>query len=283
VTTRFAIASGTKGFTALTVLRLVESGLADMTTTARAVLGDDLPLVDDRVTIEHLLAHRAGIGDYLDEEETDVEDHVLAVPLHTLETTEAWLPVLDGHAQVSAPGSTFAYNNGGYVLLALLAERISLVPFPALVDELVIAPAGLTATGFHRADTPTRDLAVGYLNDGRTNVLHLPALGAGDGGMSSTVADVERFWRALAAGDIVSSSTFADLSRDRSGASNGERGYGLGFWLAPDGDAIVAEGCDAGISFRSVHHPGTRRTTTVIGNTTDGAWPVARFLAEELG
>ena len=52
----------------------------------------------------------------------------------------------------------------------------------ALVDELVVAPAGLTATGFHRADTPTRDLAVGYLNDGRTNVLHLPAVGAGDGG-----------------------------------------------------------------------------------------------------
>ena len=101
-TTRFAIASGTKGFTALTVLRLVESGLADLTTTARSMLGTDLTLVDDGVTVEHLLAHRSGIGDYFDEEDTDVEDHVLTVPLHTLDSIEAWLPVLDGHPQVDA-------------------------------------------------------------------------------------------------------------------------------------------------------------------------------------
>ena len=37
--------------------------------TARSVLGADLPLIDDDVTIEHLLAHRSGIGDYLDEDD----------------------------------------------------------------------------------------------------------------------------------------------------------------------------------------------------------------------
>ena len=83
------------------------------------------------------------------------------------------------------------------------------MPFPALVDELVLTPAGLTATGFHRADTPTPDLAVGYLNDGRTNVLHLPAVGAGDGGMSTTLADVDQFWRPLCAGDLVTPATLA--------------------------------------------------------------------------
>src|SRR4249920_1012137 len=65
--TRCAIASGTKTFTALTVMRLVETGLLDLTTTARSVLDDDLPLVDERVTIEQLLAHRSGIGDFFDE------------------------------------------------------------------------------------------------------------------------------------------------------------------------------------------------------------------------
>ena len=68
VDTRFGIASGTKGLTALTVVSLIEEGLLELSTTARSVLGDDLPLVDDRVTIEHLLSHRSGIGDYLDEE-----------------------------------------------------------------------------------------------------------------------------------------------------------------------------------------------------------------------
>ena len=49
-------------------MSLVEDGTLDLETTARSVLGDDLPLIDDDVTIEHLLAHRSGIGDYLDED-----------------------------------------------------------------------------------------------------------------------------------------------------------------------------------------------------------------------
>ena len=68
VDTRFGIASGTKTLTALTVLSLVEDGLLALTTTARSLLGTDLPLIDDAVTVEHLLAHRSGIGDYFDEE-----------------------------------------------------------------------------------------------------------------------------------------------------------------------------------------------------------------------
>ena len=57
-----------KGLTALAVVSLIDDGTLDLTTTARSVLGDDLPLIDDGVTIEHLLAHRSGIGDYFDEE-----------------------------------------------------------------------------------------------------------------------------------------------------------------------------------------------------------------------
>jgi thiol-disulfide isomerase/thioredoxin len=56
VDTRFGTASGGKTFTALAVVHLVECGLLELTTTARSILGDDLPLIDDGVTIEHLLA-----------------------------------------------------------------------------------------------------------------------------------------------------------------------------------------------------------------------------------
>ena len=49
-------------------MSLVEDGSLALDTTARSVLGDDLPLIDGAVTVEHLLAHRSGIGDYLDED-----------------------------------------------------------------------------------------------------------------------------------------------------------------------------------------------------------------------
>ena len=92
--TRFAMASGSKGFTALTVVRLVEEGALALDTTARSLLGADLPLVDGAVTVEHLLGHRSGIGDYLDEDDDEIEitDYVLARPVHELATTEAVPP-----------------------------------------------------------------------------------------------------------------------------------------------------------------------------------------------
>ena len=71
IDTQFGLASGTKGLTALAVVRLVEDGVLELSTTARSVLGGDLPLIDDGVTVEHLLSHRSGIGDYLDEDLVD--------------------------------------------------------------------------------------------------------------------------------------------------------------------------------------------------------------------
>jgi CubicO group peptidase (beta-lactamase class C family) len=134
VDTQFATASLTKGFTALVVMSLVDRGELGLRTTARSVLGDDLPLIADDVTVEHLLAHRSGIGDYLDEDAGgDISDHVMPMSVHLLATTEQYLPALDGHETVFPAGERFAYNNAGYVVLALLAERASATDFHEMV------------------------------------------------------------------------------------------------------------------------------------------------------
>ena len=105
--------------------------------------------------------------------------------------------------------------------------------------------------------------------------------GSGDGGSYSTVADVSRFWPALFAGTIVSGEWVAEMVRPRSDFSESMR-YGLGFWLYRSGGSVMLEGYDAGVSFRSVHNPTSRLTYTVVSNTSDGAWPIARRLAELL-
>jgi CubicO group peptidase (beta-lactamase class C family) len=285
VDTRFATASGTKGLTALAVMKLVEDGALALGTSARSLLGVDLPLVADGVTIEHLLAHSSGIGDYLDEDlHGDVADYVLAVPVHTLETAEDYLAVLDGHPQVSAPGERFSYNNGGYVLLALLAERAAGVGYHELVRTLVCEPAGMADTRFLRSDELPGDAALGYLRvDGaRTNVLHVPVLGVGDGGAYSTVADFSSFWAALFGGRIVAPDLVAEMVRPRSDWPEESERYGLGFHLHETGDAVWLEGYDAGISFLSLHQPSTDVTYTVIANWSEGAWPIMRLLGERL-
>ena len=172
--TRFAIASGSKGLTALTVVSLITDNALSMSTTARSVLGSDLPLIGGDVTIEHLLAHRSGIGDYLDEEAGyDITDYVLAVPAQDLAATEQYLAVLDGHPAKFAAGERFCYCNGGYVILALIAERVSGVGFHQLVRERVCIPACMADTAFIRSDELPGRTALGYLRVAgrpRTNV-----------------------------------------------------------------------------------------------------------------
>nr|WP_231960553.1 serine hydrolase domain-containing protein [Amycolatopsis thermoflava] len=277
VGTRFALASGTKGLTALTIAALAERGVLGLDTTARSLLGDDLPLIGDEVTVEHLLAHRSGIGDYCDEDvDRPVTDHILPVPVHELAATEDYLRVLDGYPPKFPPGERFSYCNSGYVVLALLAERAAGRPFAGLVHDLVCVPAGMTDTAFLRSDEPAAGVALGYVGERRTNVFHLPVLGSGDGGIYATAADVHAFWAALFAGRIVPLSRVRQMTAPRSDVPEEGLRYGLGFWL--DGDAVRLEGYDAGVSFRTVHSGAT--TWTVLSNTSDGAWPLARRIAE---
>jgi len=286
VDTRFAIASGTKGLTALAVVSLIEDGLLDLTMAARPLLGQDLPLIGDDVTIEQLLSHRSGIGDYFDEEvESDLSDYLMPVPAHELATTEQYLAVLDGHPRKFAADERFAYCNGGYVVLALIVERASGVPFHDLVRQRVCEPAGMGDTEFLRSDELSGRAALGYLAiDGgwRTNVFHLPVRGNGDGGIYSTVADISSLWRAFFAGQIVSTAWVSEMVRTRSDVPSESSRYGLGFWLHESNDTVMLVGSDAGVSFRTVHNPRSSVTHTVISNTSDGAWPITRYLDERL-
>ena len=112
-------------------------------------------------------------------------------------------------------------------------------------------------------------------------MFHLPVLGSGDGGIYSTVADVHRLWHALDGGRIVASERYAAMTRPGSTVAGRAESYGLGFWLSPGG-AVMLEGYDAGVSFRSMHDAAGGVTWTVVSNTTDGAWPVARAVADGL-
>ena len=282
VDSQFGLASGTKGLTALTVVSLIETGHLDLATTARSILNDDLPLIDDAVTIEQLLAHRSGIGDYFDEETSgEIDEYVISAPVHELRTTEAYVPILDGYAQKFAPGERFSYCNGGYVVLALLAERAAGTSFYDLVAQRVCQPAGMRDTDFLRSDELPGRAAVGYLTaEGqRTNGLHLAVRGSGDGGIFSTAADLHALWHAFFDGRIVSPRWVAEMTRARSDVPEEQARYGLGFWLDPVNTAVRLEGYDAGVSMRTVHDPSRNVTFTVLSNTSPGAWPVARYLA----
>lgn len=284
-TARIAMASGSKAFTALAVMRLVEERLLRLDASVRDVLRDDLPLIDESVTIEQLLTHTSGIGDYLDEDaDWEVSDYVLSLPVHTLTTAEAFLPVLDGHPQKSTPGDRFSYCNGGYMVLAVLLERVTGETYHDVVRRLVFKPAGLRSTDFLALNDLPADAAPGYLlaEGNLVNTLHLPVLGNGDGGAFTTATDLHRFWLALLEGQIVSRDTVGAMTRPRHDVPEEGMRYGMGFWIHRTHPALILEGYDAGASFRSTHIVQTRTTVSVLGNSSEGAWPVIGALGEAI-
>jgi CubicO group peptidase (beta-lactamase class C family) len=281
VDTRFAMASGSKGFTAVAAMSLVHDGHLTLDTTARSLLGDDLPLIDDGVTLEHLLTHRSGIGDYLDEDVVDSDDVMFSVGM--LVTTDDFLPLLAGHPTKFAPGERFSYCNGAFVVLAMLIERATGQPFHDVVQERVFGPAGMSATGFLRSDELPGDAALGYIDDGpRTNVFHLPARANGDGGAYTTVADMRRFWDALMAGRLLPASVVEQMTAPTTVAADDERDYGIGLWLDPGHHEVGLVGFDAGATFASGRGHDDAFTYTIVTNTGRGAWAMRSALLELL-
>jgi len=277
--TRFACASAAKTFTALVVLRLVESGQLVLDAPV-APLVPEVAQMSSAVTVRHLLEHTSGVGDYLDEGEIDdIEAFRLPVPVDGLTAPADLLPLLDLPPR-SAPGEPFRYNNSGYVLLAVLAERVGGRSYFAQIQDVLDA-AGMTASGFFHVDELPANTALGYLRTGETNRTCLPARGSGDGGIYLTTDDVQKFWSAFRSGELLSESLRADMVTPHHQAGGGS--YGWGIWLTADGTTWSLEGMDAGVSFRSTHVPERDLTVTVLANTTSGAWPVLKALDSALG
>ena len=169
--------------------------------------------IDDEVTVEHLLAHRSGIGDYFDEEAGgEIDDYVLPVPVHELATTEQLPRRPRRIPEKFAARCAVLYCNGGYVVLALLAERASRRDFADLVHR---RSAGRPVCGhaFLRSDDQPRRAALGYLDaNGPAHQRSAPARPRQrDGGIFSTVADIHVFWVAFFAGKIVAPERVAEM------------------------------------------------------------------------
>ena len=280
--TRFGIASGTKGFTALTIMSLVSEGSLALDTPVRNLLGDEMTLIDAGVTVGHLLAHTSGIGDYLDETTSgEIDGYAMPVPVHQLSNTRDYLAVLRGHPTKFEAGDRFQYCNSGFVVLALIAELVGGASFHDLVAERVLTPADMMATSFPRSDQLSGSDAIGYIpTEGgwRSNHLHLPVRGSGDGGAYSTAGDFARFWPALFAGRIIPLPLVEDMVRPRNHVPSESKWYGLGFWLHPDRSTVMLEGHDAGVSFRSGYDRRSEVLYTVMSNTSAGAWPLVSLL-----
>ena len=131
------------------------------------------------------------------------------------------------------PGDRFEYSNSGYILLAMIAEKVSGIPFHEFMNENVFEPTGMTSTLVYDESMPLiNNRAIGYNMDGSVNDYNLLTTGAG--GMFSTVDDLHLWDLALYNGTLVSYGTIYEAFTPTKLNDGKIYNYGFGWLIHED-------------------------------------------------
>ena len=141
--------------------------------------------IDGAVTVEQLLTHTSGIPDYFDESVLDDSGALWTdYPNYKIRSNRDLLPLFIDKPMSYPRGSRFQYNNSGYVMLALLLERLCGQAFDQVLNERIFIPCGMCDTGYFELDRLPARCANHYIFDEpqktwRTNIFSVDAKGTG--------------------------------------------------------------------------------------------------------
>ncbi len=198
--TRFDIGSITKDFTRVAIAQLLAAGKLGIDDTLGQHL-PDYPNAEARetVTVGQLFVHASGVADYFTEEWG-------TTPMGALRTHQDYIDIWGPKPLLFEPGTDRRYSNFGFTLLGAIIEAVSGQGYFEYTVEHVLAPAGMTGSGFFATDEPVPDVAVGYTYFDRSgergetlrkNIYLEPVVGGPWGKTYSTARDLWSFWQAL--------------------------------------------------------------------------------------
>ncbi len=287
IDTRFATASAGKVFVAVGILQLIESGRLRFADSLGELLDLDLKAIDPHITVEELLTHTSGIPDYFDESVMEEYEELWTdFPNYRVRKNSDLLPLFIDKPMMYPRGGRFQYNNTGFVVLALILERVTNLPFDEALKQSVFVPCGMRSTGYYELDRLPARCAANYILDARdgsyrTNIYSVDAKGTGAGGAFTTAQDVRSFWTHLLAGRLLSPDMTEAMLSNHSGEA---RCYGYGIWLDAKGEACTPyfQGSDPGVSFLSRYDRERDLLITLMSNYADDVWYLMRALRAAL-
>ena len=204
--TGFRIGSITKTFTALAIMQLVEQDLISLEDKLLTIVPELSDAFQD-ITVAHLLAHRAGLLDYIDDN-TDVTS------LDGLTTSQIvdLIPISGLENLMFPPGSAAEYSNTGYVFLALIIEKVSGMDYPTYMKTHIFDRVGMDNSFVISENQHLGDVNDNYaLNFGtEIKVKGFNSLIYGSSGIVSSTNDLNRFVEAISENELV---TEASLQR----------------------------------------------------------------------
>jgi CubicO group peptidase (beta-lactamase class C family) len=186
--TVFDIGSTSKQFTAASIALLVKEGKLTLDDDIRKHI-PEMPRYDRPITIRHLLHHTSGIRDYL------VLMALAGMEDHDVYTHQGLVDLLARQKNLNfSPGDEHLYSNSGYILLAVIVERLTGMTMGRFAAERIFEPLNMENTFVYEDATmvvPHRATGYSTNKQGEFEVDHYWNFNlAGDGQVYTTVEDL---------------------------------------------------------------------------------------------
>lgn len=278
---RFRIGSVTKTFVATAVLQLVAEHRLRLDDTVAEIL----PGLVDRngndgtaITIRMLLNDTSGLYEYT--QDPRIEQIVEQDPAHCFTPRELVDAALD-HPPVFPPGTSWAYSNTNYSLLAMVVEKLTGRSYGAEITRRILRPLGLAATSFPgcspllpapRLHGYTKPDPAGTRIEDVTD--YNPSFAAGNGDMISTVGDLDRFDSALLGGRLLPARLLGTMLAPTPGSFPGTTTfrYGLGVVIARTPCGVTVYGNAGSIQGYETWMSGTLGGRHTMSFVLDNDW-----------
>ena len=263
------VASVSKQITAIALALLVNEKKLDLEDDIRKYL-PELPFLGDTIKIKHLVYHTSGLRDgfTLTAMSFKGEDE------YTNENILKYLSKQKGRN--FRAGERFEYNNGGYVLLAIIVERVSKLNFPDFVKRFIFDPLDMHESRFY-SEFPKNDptIAIGYAvstdNNHRTYVpTNFKGKTYGSTGLVTTASDLAKWDRIFY--EPLFGKRVKQMQLQPGTLNNGKKipyAFGLEIELYKDKNAITHSGVDAGYKAEVLRFPGEDFSVICLANTED--------------
>jgi CubicO group peptidase (beta-lactamase class C family) len=187
--TKFPIASISKPITAILIIKLAEQGKLNVTDTIGEFFDANGKI--GGITIHQLLTHTSGLKEFINEQKgMDITALIKSAGLNF------------------DPGSDFEYCNSAYVVLKAIAEKATGETYTQLINQHVLLPAGMKASGILRTNILTK-IAQGYNDASQEHSVGFdfpPENVDGAGSVYSTVGDLYKLDSILATEALMSAS-----------------------------------------------------------------------------
>lgn len=227
--TKFPIASITKLFTSVVIMQLVEEGQIDLNKEISHYIPSYTGPAANKVTVHHLLTHTSGIQNC----EEIRKDGVGLPDIYVDEvSTDELLHKYCSGKQITESGTNFNYNNGEYIILGKIIEKVTNDSFQNILKARILHPLKMENSGLILSSSMTEDFAEGYKWNKSKNIFEkdperLFQNYFSAGAMYSTASDLAKFSDALYGKKLINDNSLKLLLTTYPET----RGYGYGLWV----------------------------------------------------